>query len=218
MTNRPLKLWHHLVIVAAILLYGYSSTGYAADININVLGFIKPNSLTTQINAVRKATAADTVYIHIRSEGGRVSEAQALCVAIHDSKASQIISVITDYANSSGAEIATCTDKIMLSDDATILWHLGTILAQGKEPAKDLTLGMKLNTLTHNEELYMIQGVEILKYELKKMGISKTDIYTALHEKRGLTLTGSSFRIANPEMLGLRKDAELYGYARSQSK
>lgn len=106
---------------------------YGAPRNITVdidTDFDSPESFRGIIRAVEQAREVDTIILKINSSGGRTDTAQALYVALLETKAKTVARIITAY--SSGSVVAMSCDEIQTTPHCTMMIHNASTMSWGK--------------------------------------------------------------------------------------
>lgn len=92
--------------------------------------FDSPETFREIIRAIEQARSVDTLILKINSHGGRTDSAQAIYVALLESKAKTIAKVITAY--SSGSIVTMACDEIQTTPHCTMMIHNASAASWGK--------------------------------------------------------------------------------------
>lgn len=106
---------------------------YGAPRNITIdidTDFDSPESFRGIIRTIEQAREVDTIVLKINSNGGRTDTAQAVYVALLETRAKTIARVITAY--SSGSIIAMSCDEIQTTPHCTMMIHNASTMSWGK--------------------------------------------------------------------------------------
>lgn len=106
---------------------------YGAPRNITIdidTDFDSPESFRGIIRTIEQAREVDTIVLKINSNGGRTDTAQAVYVALLETKAKTIARVITAY--SSGSIIAMSCDELQTTPHCTMMIHNASTMSWGK--------------------------------------------------------------------------------------
>lgn len=105
--------------------------GAPRNITIDIdTDFDSPESFRDIIRAVEQAREVDTIILKINSSGGRTDTAQALYVALLETKAKTVARIITAY--SSGSIVAMSCDEIQTTPHCTMMIHNASTMSWGK--------------------------------------------------------------------------------------
>ena len=106
---------------------------YGAPRNITIdvdTDFDSPESFRGIIRTIEQAREVDTIVLKINSSGGRTDTAQAVYVALLETKAKTIARVITAY--SAGSIIAMSCDELQTTPHCTMMIHNASAMSWGK--------------------------------------------------------------------------------------
>lgn len=92
--------------------------------------FDSPETFREIIRSIEQARAVDTLILKINSHGGRTDSAQAIYVALLETKAKTVAKIITAY--SSGSIVAMACDEIRPTPHCTMMIHNASTGAWGK--------------------------------------------------------------------------------------
>lgn len=105
--------------------------GAPQDIIIDIdTEFDSPETFRGIIRAIEQARESDTIILKVNSPGGRTDSAQAVYVALLETRAKTIARVITAY--SSGAIVTMACDEIQTTPHCTMMIHNASAGTWGK--------------------------------------------------------------------------------------
>lgn len=88
---------------------------------------------TNLFNILRNASPEDVVFLHINTEGGVLSTAQQICVAMNACEA-PVYGFVSGECSSAGTLIAFSCDALWIDDDSSWLLHTGAYSCGGIAP------------------------------------------------------------------------------------
>lgn len=178
----------------------------AEDKVLEIRGYIDTHTLDKKVFLIQNMTEEDNLTLVIDSPGGRVDSGIALCKAITESKVNRVVAYIPKNAASTAAEIASCTDTIVMEPKARIMFHLGSITDESTHKVITLTKYTDLSSLPAYERAYVEDNIRFNSYVLSHLGVDQKHIDIALSSENGLEIEGWKFKQIHPSMNGLRKD------------
>lgn len=194
-----------LAIISGLALLLHTGIAKADDVSIDIKGLIDSGSLNAQTAIVKTLTRDDTLEVNIDSRGGFVPEGLKLCEAIVHSPAKLVTVNINNQAASAAAEIALCSDKINMTDNAQFMMHLGDITYDSGKKVY-LSKYMDITQLDTVDRAYLTRDITFIEYALTNIGVDHKHVDMALSTPDGLAIQGWRFKKINPTGTGLRKD------------
>lgn len=105
--------------------------GAPQDIIIDIdTEFDSPETFRGIIRAIEQARETDTIILKVNSHGGRTDSAQAVYVALLETRAKTIARIITAY--SSGSIVTMACDEIQTTPHCTMMIHNASAGTWGK--------------------------------------------------------------------------------------
>lgn len=201
-----------ITFLLMILCIGAPTKSFAEDFSMSLEGDIKEGSLSTHIKKLNSLTKDDTLTLYIRSPGGSVYEMTKMTVAMVNSPAKTIISVVDEYAASAAAFITAFSDRIILQNDAEMLFHLGSSYNEETQERIVFSSSTRIDSLPEDLQKYLPHIINLTKNTMFGLGFHKQDVFLSLSNPDGFIFKGSIFKIYNPMGVGLRKNDTVRKY------
>lgn len=147
-------------------------------VNTYLYGVVDEVTVQPLLEALNNATEDETVVIHMESPGGSVLAGYWVIDAIKETKAAVVEVKVDGYAASMAAVITMYADKIVLDDNAVILFHTYSVDGVKLAPSQDKMM-----------QLMYQQSKAELESCCSKV-LTESDLFNIIYDQQDLVFSG----------------------------